>query len=233
MIDWKDRIERRLHTQNDQGSHTEADTNTFHPSALSRCKRQCAISKLGLEDHDTNTLWNFYLGTRQHEDIQSWFEGTLEGVEFEKELSHEEPFSHDGIQSILKFTGHCDVYDGYENVIYDFKTRKSWQGFDGASDSHKDQLTTYMKMAGVEQGQLVYVIKSAPWDDSKDIIKTWPEEGFFAFDEDRWQTILDRAKDINTGLYEFVEEYDRLPESRDELPFEKCGCWICSSEGDE
>lgn len=234
MIDWISLIERQLHAQNNDQTHTERDTNTFHPSALSRCERSCAISKLGLETHGVNTLMNFYLGNRQHEDIQNWFEDMFPGVEFEKELSLE--IDHDipdsPVETILRFTGHCDVYDEIDGAIYDFKTRKSWNGFDGASDSHKDQLTTYMKMAGVKKGQLVYIVKSAPWDESEPVVRTWPEDEYYEFEEDRWNEIKERATRIHDGLREFEQEHDRLPESRDELPFEPCGCWLCNSESE-
>lgn len=232
MIDWQELVERQLRADQDSDSHTETDCNTFHPSALSRCERQCAISKLGLEEHGVNTLWNFYLGERQHTDLQNWFEGVSPEVEFEKELTHtvEHSIPNEPLETVLKFTGHCDVFDPFHNAIYDFKTRKSWKGFDGASDAHKDQLTTYLKMAGMERGQLVYVIKSAPWDDEKDIIKTWPEDEWFEFDPDRWEDIHSRAKNIHSGLWHFEQEHGRLPETKGELPFDKCGCWLCDSE---
>lgn len=228
MIDWEDELRRKLRERelDDAGSHAEQNAHVFHPSALSRCKRQCAISKLGLEDHSLATLWNFYLGTRQHEDLAAWFEDRFGAVEFEKELETEVEREH----GIVRIDGRCDVYDPVDGAIYDFKTRKSWKGYDGAKDPHKDQLTAYMAMAGVDRGQLVYVIKSAPWDDDADIVRTWPEDGFFEFDEDRWTDMLDRATSIKARLEEFEDEHGRLPESRDELPFESCGCWICRSE---
>ena len=241
MIRFDELIERKLRAdeQDDSDSHTETDANTFHPSSLSRCPRQCTIQKLGLEDHGINTLWNFYLGTRQHTDLEEWFGGMFDGVEFEKSLTHEEEYNIPGssIETVIKFTGHCDVYDGVGNAIYDFKTRKSWKRFNGASDAHKDQITTYMKMAGVEKAQLVYLVKSAPWDESEDIVKTWPrdfeENDWFEFDPERWESIKDRAATITEGLYEFEEEHGRLPETVEEVPFEPCGCWLCNSEDDE
>lgn len=234
-IQWSELVERQLRAEQDGESHTEKDANTFHPSALSRCERQCALSKLGLDDHGVNTLWNFYLGTRQHEDLREWFEGSFPAVEFEKGLSLEVEYDvpDEPVTTMLRFTGHCDVFDPFHDAIYDFKTRKSWKGFDGASNAHKDQITTYMRMAGVERAQLVYVIKSAPWDEEEDIIKTWPEDGFYEFDGDRWEEIRERAERIHDGLREFGQEHDRLPETVDEVPFEPCGCWLCNSEGDD
>lgn len=238
MIDWATLVERQLRAEDrdEADSHTEPDRSTFHPSSLSRCERQCTIQKLGLETHSVNTLWNFYLGTRQHEDLREWFEGVYPGVEFERELTHSELYEVAGdppTDTALTFTGHCDVYDPFEEAIYDFKTRKSWNGFDGASDPHKDQITTYMKMAGVEKAQLVYVVKSAPWDEAEDIIKTWPEDGFYEFDPDRWEDIRDRAYHVYVGLSQFEDEHGRLPQDRSEVPFEPCGCWLCNSEADE
>lgn len=234
MIDFPDLIRRQIQHDHESDSHTERDTVTYHPSSLSRCPRQCTISKLGLDEHSINTLWNFYLGTRQHDDLREWFDGIYPGVEFEKKLAYH--VDHDvpdaPLRTTLHFTGRCDVYDAHDNAIYDFKTRKSWSGFDGASEAHKDQLMTYMRMAGVERGQLVYVVKSAPWDEYEPIVRTWPDDGWYEYDAERWNDIRSRAARIHDALREFENEHDRLPLSRDEVPFERCGCWLCSSEND-
>jgi hypothetical protein len=78
-LDWEEEIHRALHAQNDDESHVEQNPQDWHPSQLSRCKRQAVISAYGLEQHDTDTLDIFKTGTLIHEWLEVPFEDPVPG----------------------------------------------------------------------------------------------------------------------------------------------------------
>lgn len=216
-IDWAGRLERTLHVEHDGDSHTEPDAMTFHPSQLARCKRQATISKFGLEEHDTKTLGIFYTGTLIHEWLEDEMDGRLPAVAHEKEIRNE--YVTDSGAVVV--TGHADVVDEHNGVVYDFKTRGGWYNFDPPTDRHLDQLTLYMDAVGAEAGQVVYINK-------KDLeVRTWPEGDTFAFDPDRRDQLVEKAREIRDAVK------DAAPiESVDDVPFEPCGCWLCGQESE-
>lgn len=215
MIEWDTLIERELRAGQDPESHVEADIGTFHPSQISKCKRQCVISKFGLETHDRETLGYFEIGTRWHEWIETNIGPGISGAEFEQPVTYET----DGVA----FTGHCDVHDRVESTVYDFKTRAGWYRFDPPNESHVDQITVYMAATGAEMGQVVYLSK-------KDLtVKTWPEGERFPFGRDRFDALVDKALTIKQTL----SGMDALPSTVEEVPFDPCGCWLCDREGDD
>jgi len=215
MIDFEHLIERRLHVENDEDSHTEPDPAVWHPSQLSRCKRQATISKYGLEDHDTSTLGTFRIGSIIHEWIEDHFGDALDGVHFEKELEEE-------WRNGVTVTGRCDVYDEYEDAVYDFKTRSGWYKFDPPNDSHRAQLATYIDMVGAEKGQVVYISK-------KDLeVRTWPEDQLWTPSVTFTSSIKAKAGEMKSRLEETGQ-----PASVDQVPFNPCGCWLCDREQSE
>lgn len=221
MIDWQTQIERTLHAQNDESSHTEEHAAVFHPSQLARCERQAVISKYGLEDHDTETLGVFKVGTMIHSWLEESLDGRFPGVEFEKELTNEYPYRTDGIDTVIKTTGRADVYDAHENTVYDFKTRNGWYKFDPPNERHKKQLSLYMDALDADYGQIVYLNKS-------DLeVRTWPENDVYEFEKGVVTNLINKAKDIR-GRVEDTEI-----ETIADVPFERCGCWLCENENDE
>jgi CRISPR-associated exonuclease Cas4 len=121
--------------------------------------------------------------------------------------------------------------DHTEGVVYDYKTRKGLDersGFETfePSDRYVDQLTVYQYLAGMEWGQLVYVakhdwaaVKQAPDCFSDD------ERRFFRYDGDRLQSVLERAHDVRDAILQ-----DGFPSGPSEVPFDRCGCWVCENE---
>lgn len=216
MIDWEARFRRQLAVENDPTSHTEMDPHTFHPSQLAKCKRQLARSKFGLETPDTHLLGTFKTGTLIHEWVEDNFADTIPGVH------HEYPAEWSGNPSgdtPLEITGHADVYDEHEGVVYDFKSRASWYRFDPPTERHIDQLTAYMAALDADQGQVVYVSK-------KNLeVRTWPEDGTFTFDSGRFSDLLGKALEVASWA-----ETHPLPEDESDLPWDTCGCFICSQE---
>lgn len=218
-IDWEARLERLLHVQNDPESHTERNAVRFHPSQLAKCKRQCAISKFGLEDHDTKTLGTFRIGTLIHEWLEVTFEDRTPGVHHEYPVisRHEHP-DYDGVVEVV---GTADVYDEHDGVVYDFKTRGGWYKFDPPTERHIDQLTLYMDAVGADAGQVVYINK-------KNLeVRTWPADETFAFDSARHDDLIRKAFEMR----ETIKAVQGI-ETIDDVPFAPCGCWLCDKEAD-
>ncbi|MFC6720923.1 hypothetical protein ACFQGT_00045 [Natrialbaceae archaeon GCM10025810] len=209
-IDFDAHLQRALEAANDPESHVERDPETFHPSQIAACKRQAYLGKLGLKDH-TDILGVFQTGTLIHEFIEEYVGAQLAGAEFEKRVELET----DGV----RFVGHTDCYDPAANACYDFKSRNGWYNFDPPNDRHLDQLHVYMAATGAEYGQVVYVSKG----DME--VRTWPENDLFAFDADRFAAIVERA----TAIRDAIDE-NGVAESPDEIPFDRCGCFMCRSE---
>jgi len=214
-LDWQAEITRMLHADNDSGSHVEDDTVTFHPSQLARCKRQCLKSKLGLSDHDAETLGRFRLGNLIH----SWLESHVEdrpGVLAEHPVEKE--YRHPDYNGVIRITGKCDVYDTVQNQIYDWKTRSGWYKFDPPEQRHTDQLQLYLDMADADSGQICYISK-------KDMeVRTWPpDQTTVPRDSETVSRLVEKAFELRQYLKNHsVETIAGLPEP--------CGCWICEQE---
>jgi hypothetical protein len=218
-IDWEDHLARTLAVEHDDDSHTEPDTFTFHPSQLARCPRQASLSKFGLEVHDTETLGVFQIGTLVHEWLEDQFSGRFPGVSHEVPIEQE--YDRPGYHGLVRVTGHADVYDDHDGVVYDWKTRGGWYKFDPPNERHLDQLTLYMDALDADAGQIVYINK-------KNLeVRTWPQDGTFAFDPDRRDALVEQAFEMRESLKD-VDEID----SAADLPFEPCGCWLCDQESD-
>jgi len=221
MINWPQEIRTGIEEANEEGSHTERDTHTFHPSQIANCKRQATISKLGLSNHTTETLGNFLAGTLFHE----WVE---ENLDLGDSVVHEVScgLENDGI----KFTGHADIWDVEEGILYDIKTRGDYfhggfQYLDPPNDRHITQLSVYMRCLEVSEAQVIYVDKKNPTH-----IQTWPEGDTFDLTHERYMEPIRKAKQIKEELEAFESEHGHLPEKKSEVPFEKDDCWVCENE---
>jgi len=76
-----------------------------------------------------------------------------------------------------------------------------------------------MAAVGADRGQVVYLSKS----DME--VRTWPEDGFFEFDRGRFDRLVEKAQRIKAAI-----DIDGLPETVDDIPFERCGCYFCEEE---
>lgn len=218
-IDWEAQLARTLAVANDDESHTERNAFRFHPSQLARCKRQAALSKFGLEIHDTETLGVFQIGTLIHEWLEEQMSGRFPGVHLEHPIRQE--YELPGHHGLVEVVGTADVYDEHDNIVYDWKTRGGWYKFDLTGERHLDQLTLYMDALDADAGQVVYLNK-------KNLeVRTWPEDSTFAFDPDRRDELVAQAFEMR----EAIKSANKI-EVVDDLPFEKCGCWLCNQEGE-
>ena len=215
MIDFESAIQSTLIQLNDEHSHTELDPYTFHPSQLAKCPRQCYNSKLGLLDH-TDALGTFHTGTTIHEFMETEVIPNLD-VETQCEVAIEAEMNG------LTVVGHADLYEPGTNTVYDYKSRANWYRFSPPIERHLDQVYLYMKALGASQGQIVYLAKS-------DLeVRTWPPESAgidaFGLDPGCVQDLLEKGKHIAAVIID-----EGYPTSGEEIPFEKCGCWLCEKE---
>jgi len=67
--------------------------------------------------------------------------------------------------------------------------------------------------------QVVYLSKS-------DLeVRTWPEDGFFEFSEERFDELVAKARRIA-----LVIEEQGIADSVEDVPFDRCGCYFCQEE---
>ena len=209
-LDFEGAVDGALQEANDPESHVERDPSVFHPSQIARCERRAYCSKLGLDDQ-SDILGVFQTGTLIHEFLEDYLADQFPHADFEREISLET----DGIE----FVGRTDCYDPETNAVYDFKTRASWYNFDPPTQRHLDQMYVYMAALDAEYGQVVYLSKG-------DLeVRTWPEDGFFEFSEERFNELIAKARRIALVL-----EEQGIADSVEDIPFDRCGCYFCQEE---
>lgn len=174
------------------------------------CERRAYCSKLSLEGH-SEILSVFQMGTLIHESLEERFVEQFPAAQFDREVDVE-------IEEI-QFVGHADCYDPLANAVYDWKTRSSWYNFNPPTERHLDQLHGYMAALEAERGQVVYLNKGTME------VRTWPNDGWFAFDLERFEAIVAKAKRIRAAI-----KRDGIAERVEEMPFERCGCYFCREE---
>lgn len=223
MIDWNEAFEEMMEHDEDPNSHRELDPWVFHPSQVGQCKRQCYLSKLGLEKHDPPQMGAFKTGTIIHE----WIEETL--PEIREDTVQEAPIEHE-VDNVT-FVGHADCVQFLDDLtaVYDYKTKGSFYYYDPPCDRHIDQLTIYMDAIGAEVGQIVYLGKKKLFREGEDKenwwIETYPEAGLLHMDKERLRGLVDKASEIAQTI-----ERRGLPANPAQIPYDKCGCWICGIE---
>jgi hypothetical protein len=216
-VDWKTQIGQRIHDTAEQDSHVERDAITFHPSQLAKCKRQATLAKFGLKEFEIDTLGTFRAGTIIHEWLQSEMAAQFPGCEFEREI--EQTYRNPDSGEEIRVTGHADLWDPKQGIVYDFKTRGGWYNFNPPTDRHLDQLTLYMDALNAEAGQIVYINR-------KNLeIRPWPAETTYPHDVGRRTKLVQKARKIRDG----IREADEIT-SKADVPFKDCGCWLCGQE---
>lgn len=221
MINFNQKVSEYLQKTEEKESHIELNPYVFHASQVGFCKRQLYNSKLGLQDHDATTLGIFEVGNMIHHWMETRIANELPNCQFEHSLDSTidvvSPVSRKTIQ--LDFTGTCDCWDMENDAIYDFKTRSGWYSFSPPKQRHLDQILIYMEMSDVRKGQVVYISK-------KDMsIRTYPEDGFFEYDKQRTHELKMKCAKIAEKIVQ-----RGYPQSRHDIPFDKCGCFFCNQE---
>lgn len=230
QIEWTETIEEIMRAEEDPDSHRELDPWTFHPSQVGNCKRQCYLSKLGLDTMNAVSLANVKIGTLVHE----WLEERM--PELRDDVVMEVPIETtiDGID----FVGHSDCvqFTDEGQIVYDFKTKGSFYKYNGPRSSHLDQAQVYMNALEANQGQIVYLSKKRLFNTDRDEEQHWsqtdrywietaPKNGLMHVDRGRLREATDRAREVAEAI-----ERDGLPSGPSDIPFDRCGCWICDHE---
>lgn len=208
-IDFAGELQEALVELEDLESHTEYEPSVIHASQIGYCERQAYLAKFGLKDN-TDALGTFRIGTMIHEFIEEQLGSRLPHCKFEIPINT----AIDGIE----FVGRADCYDPISGAVLDVKSRHGWYKFSPPTQRHIDQLLVYMDALDAQCGQVVYVSK-------KDLeVRTWPEDNYFEFDQERFDHLVEKAKTIRDSAKAGV------PTKADDIPFAPCGCWVCDNE---
>lgn len=193
----------------------QRDPETFYASHIGLCRRQAYLAKLGLRD-PTALQGRFKAGWL----IQQFLEESIEERHSQIEVGASMAFDVGAVQ----FVGRCNCYDPTEGVVYDIKPRGAWYKFHPPIQRHIDQLLVYMRGLDVERGQLIYISKTDLSD-----IRVWPpvsaETEFLRFDDDRLEALTTKAEAIRDEIIA-----NGIATTTDEIPFSKCGCYLCETE---
>jgi len=215
-LDYEALVDDVLHHANDQESHVERDASTFHPSQLVQCERRAYCSKLGLDDQ-SDILGVFQTGTLIHEFLE---DRLGDAVPNSNRIALEELVEYADPRTSIKITGRADCIDVERGEVHDFKTRNGWYNFDPPVQRHLDQLHLYMAgLPHVDEARVIYLSKG----DME--VRQWPEDGTFEFNPDRYEELIAKAERICAEI-----EANGMPETVDDIPFEKCGCYFCEQE---
>lgn len=206
-VDFGQEVADALHRLDDaeKNSHIEVNPNVFHASSMGYSPWMIVAKKYGLIDNDTASLGRMRGGTIYHSFLEDHL--NLPSMESEYPVSVTD--------STITFTGRADYYDPEMGAIYDIKTRSNWYKFEPPIQRHIDQLLIYMRATESRYGQIVYVHKGSME------VRTWPEEGFFVFDPDRYAELLAKAITIRNDLLE-----SGVPLVTDQIPYSRSDDWI-------
>lgn len=185
----------------------------FAAHKLGYCYRQLYLGHLGLRD--TGELRGRFKAKRL---IQNHLTDLIDDSQSELEVTPS--FSID-LDSLI-VVGEPTCYDPVEDTVYHLKTRAGWYKFHPPIKRHIDQLTVYMRGLDAQYGRLIYVSMTDFTD-----LRAWPphEEPVLEYDPERFTEILARA----TAVREEVVK-NGIAVMPHEIPFPKCGCYLCENE---
>lgn len=230
MIDYASLFNVLVHLTGEEQDHDELDPHVFHPSQLGNtCLRQVYLHKLGLVDLPKGPA---LLGTLIHEFIQENLPQLAEehpevlrrlGIDPEhvSQLEFEQQVTVDLGGIVLK--GRYDLFDPVDGMIVDWKTKNDLRRVHLPIREDIEQLTLYMRLQEVSAGQLVYIqrtdLASQPFPSRDDTRHT------ITYDEQRFKRLIARAWHVRQA----IEKYG-VATTREEIPFDRCGCWKCERE---
>jgi hypothetical protein len=220
-----------LQSEADQDSHTEYDAYTFHPSQAAMCKRQMVLSKLGISKPSPKLLGIFRVGTLIHEWLEENLPANLDTSNIEVERSVSTTLATDSKLPDIEVVGHSDLYIPEKDCVVDYKTQSGWYYFDPRKHKvenekrrHLAQLNLYMECIGAQNGKLVYI------DKGKFEPRQYPQDNseFIEYDARLVEEIVTNVSKVVEYLH-----WAGFPNHVGEIPFDKCGCYVCDSEKTE
>ena len=205
-MNWTEIIENAL-TDGDRDPDT---SNKFRSHYAGNCKRQIYLSKLDLKEVPLQGKIAMRIGS----EIHSWLEEDVEFPDgYHSEMSYTQ--SYQG----LILTGKADVVTPDE--VVDFKTRKGFHYMDSAKDGYHPQVNLYMWAFNKNKGRLVYINKIPDENTIKNVVR----EQVLQYDQKKFEETLDKYREV---LEAIKDEPD--PQEPSDIPFDKCGCWLCGQE---
>lgn len=193
----------------------DSDHATFYAHYLGYCPRQVYLSKLGLRD-TTDWAGRFKASQALHEFVVEKLVDAKPGLRVNERAAYD--------TGTIRFIGRCTAIDPEHEIAYHLKPRNGWYRFHPPVERHITQLHTYMKLFEVDRGQLIYV-SLADFTD----LRTWPPQSddatFEEFQSDRFQYVVRKAEAVHRELVR-----NGIATSPKEIPFDKCGCYLCESE---
>ncbi|MFB6360698.1 MAG: hypothetical protein ABEH59_05190 [Halobacteriales archaeon] len=191
-----------------------ANFDTFSAHHLGFCTRQLYLAQMGLRD-ESETQGRLQAGQLIHEFVEESLSEHAKELDVDPRMAYE--------TSPLRFVGRPTAFDPEQRIIWHLKPRNGWYKYHPPNDRHLDQLTVYMKGLGADAGQLIYISMADLHD-----VRTWPPDGPMSFDPDRFDAIVDRAMAVRNRIL-----IDGIACSPSEIPFDKCGCFLCETESVE
>lgn len=214
MLADENRVDRYIHL------------DKLYPSSAGKCRRQLFLSMLDESTYPPNVRSKFLVGTAIHEILEEKLDEYMDDSDIDFEVSGKLEMGD------WHFSGRADVIDRRAGVVTDLKTRASWYHFDSDEppQKHIDQVLVYMKMFGVEKGQLLYLQK-------KDLEKKYypAQDEAFLFDEVRFNEIVEKIEEVRAAAKQRIEEREGtetpLITGRGDIPYNRCSdCYPCSNE---
>lgn len=200
---------------------------TFAASQLGFCPRGAYTATLGVRD--TAALQGRLIAGRK---IQTVIEERLAEACPHLEVG---PTSSVDVDAV-RIVGRPTCYDPDTRTVYHVKPRAGWYEFHPPNERHVNQLQAYIHGLDAERGQLVYVSMTDLLD-----VRTWPPDGgseehdrqgeptadsaFIEPDRERLDRLLAKAERIRDEIVT-----NGFPTAPSEIPFPKCGCYLCTSE---
>ena len=204
MINFNELINGFIKKDMESDKWGEGDTdNTYHASSVGYCPRQMALMKSQLIPPNRTLQGIFYIGKLFHKIIQDKGKGLGEV---------EVPIKFNIPDSKLELVGSVDFIDK-ENV-YDFKTKSSLKYVgSNVSEQHKVQALIYMKATDKKRGSIIYIDKT----------NFNTTQIAFGYDEDIVQKVFEKIRKFHPIYMNWKNKGFPL----NEIPFKKCGCYIC------
>lgn len=193
----------------------DQDWATFGAAYLGFCPRQTYLVHLGIRDN-TGRRGRFRARRLIQDYLQEKLEATLPHVEFTPTVALD--------TGRVRVVGRPTAYDPTASIVYHIKPRNGWYKFHPPIDRHLNQLHLYMRGLDADRGQLVYVSMTDLAD-----IRIWPAD----YQNSRYVAVdAERASRLTTNADHIRDQIVRhgIATTTDEIPFERCGCYLCQTE---
>ena len=199
-MNWQEELYKRL----EKGEHKIRPINTFSCWYAGYCQRQIYLSKLNLKKTPHYVLGAMAVGTAIHHFIEDLF----------SEIQKEVPFTFKDKKRDIIVNGYLDGLTKGE--VIEYKSTSSLKYVtEEPKEEHIAQATLYMKGKKRKKATIIYFRKT----DFKMISHS------IEFDKGLYDSIIDKYADVKEAI-----KIVPSPRTEEEVPFMKCGCYLCKNE---